>query len=199
MTARKDEILDFWFGDLSASDYPDGERYRLWFGKNERNDRLIGERFAEDLDRAGNAEYEAWKDDAPGRLALILLFDQFSRSLYRDTPSAFAFDERAQALTLEGMEADVDQVLHPFQRVFFYMPLEHAEVLELQAKSVDAFRRLLEVAPQHANKLSGYVDYAQRHYEVIERFGRFPHRNRILKRDSTPEEIIYLKQPGASF
>jgi uncharacterized protein (DUF924 family) len=199
LSTRRDDILDFWFGDLSAPRYPSEERYRLWFGKSEQTDRLIEEGFGADLDRASTGEYESWEEDAPGRLALIVLFDQFSRSVYRDTAQAFAFDEHARALALEGLRRGVDHELHPFQRVFFYLPLEHAENLELQTKSVELYRRLLEAAPQYADKLSGYLDYAERHYEVIERFGRFPHRNRILKRESTLEELVYLNQPGTAF
>jgi uncharacterized protein (DUF924 family) len=195
-----DEILGFWFGNLAVSDYPTEERSRFWFGKREQTDETIRARFSTDLARAARGEYNDWKSDAHGRLALILLFDQFPRNIFRDTPQAFAFDHLAQALALEGIEQDCDQRLNPFQRAFFYLPLEHAENLDMQRKSVESHQRLLAGAsPELASKLSGYLDYAIRHQQVIERFGRFPHRNKVLGRTSTAEEADYLKQPGSSF
>ncbi|MGH8727176.1 MAG: DUF924 family protein [Burkholderiales bacterium] len=195
-----EEILDFWFGDFSVPDYPPRERSQLWFGKSESDDRLIRERFSATLERAARGEYDGWKSDPRGRLALILVFDQFPRNIYRDTPRAFAFDPKAQALATEGIEQGSDTALNPFDRVFFYLPLEHAEDPQLQRKSVERYRRLIEEAPPELlAKLSGYLDYAVRHAQVIERFGRFPHRNRILGRVSTPQETEYLKEPGSSF
>jgi uncharacterized protein (DUF924 family) len=172
----------------------------MWFGKNDRIDEIVRKTFLPDLERAAQGDYDDWKTDARGRLALILLFDQFPRMIHRETPEAFAYDQAAQNLALEGMSEHADQALNPFERLFYYMPLEHAENLELQRKSVDLFRRLVDdSAPELAQTFSGYLDYAVRHLEVIERFGRFPHRNAILGRVSTPEEILFLSQPGAGF
>lgn len=194
------EILDFWFGDFSVPDYPTQDRYQLWFGKSEHTDKIVRDGFFSDLERAAHGEHGDWESDPRGRLALILLLDQFPRMIYRETPQAFAYDEAAQTLSLEGMSERCDEALNPFERLFFYLPLEHAESLELQRRSVDAVQRLLASSTSElAGKLAGYLDYAVRHFEVIERFGRFPHRNGMLKRDSTPEETIYLQQPGAFF
>ncbi|MGH8719932.1 MAG: DUF924 family protein [Burkholderiales bacterium] len=195
-----DAVLDFWFGDLSAPDYPPQERNQLWFGKSDGVDQLVRERFSEMLNPAERSQYDEWKSNSRGRLALIILFDQFPRNAYRDTPQAFAFDGKAQLLTIEGIEQGVDQALFPFERVFFYLPLEHAEDLALQQKSVESYQRLLaDIPPELAQTLSGYLEYAIRHCQVIERFGRFPHRNRILGRASTSEEREFLKQPNSAF
>jgi uncharacterized protein (DUF924 family) len=200
LAQRWEEILDFWFGDLSAPDYPPREQSQLWFGKSERSDNIVRERFSRDLARAAQGECGDWGSDPRGRLSLILLFDQFPRMIYRDTPQAFAYDEYAQALVLEGIKLCQDSALNPFERLFFYLPLEHAENLDLQHRSVEAFRDLVAAASQeHRGKVAGYLDYAIRHFEVIERFGRFPHRNRILNRASSAEEVLYLREPGTLF
>jgi uncharacterized protein (DUF924 family) len=131
---------------------------------------------------------------------LIILVDQFPRNIFRGTPEAFAFDSTAQELTLEGLNLGHDQALFPIERVFFYLPLEHAEIVKIQELSVAKFNQLASEAPitLKANFESS-ADYAVRHYVIIEKFGRFPHRNAILERDSTLEEIEFLKGPNSSF
>lgn len=144
------------------------------------------------------------RDDDPcqpaGRLAWIIVADQFSRNIYRCDPRSFALDEQALAHALEGMAAGHDLALRPLQRVFFYLPLEHSESIELQQQSVMLYEGLLnEVGEKLAQPFTGFLDYARRHLDVIQRFGRFPHRNAILGRESTAAEIEYLQQPGSGF
>jgi uncharacterized protein (DUF924 family) len=135
-----------------------------------------------------------------GRLALILLLDQLPRSIHRGTPEAFAQDAAARQVADSGLAAGADRLLRPIERLFFYLPFEHSEDLADQHRSVRLFRELGEsVLESQRDVFSGFLDYAVRHREVIERFGRFPHRNRILGRESTPEELAFLEEPGSSF
>jgi uncharacterized protein (DUF924 family) len=152
------------------------------------------------MDTAAAGKLDDWAQHARGRLALILLFDQFPRNMYRDTPRAFACDPLARRLALDGIAAGADRSLRAIERVFFYLPLEHSESVELQERSVTLFTALAAGVPGADRKtFAGYLDFAVRHRDVIHRFGRFPHRNHILDRDSTPEETAFLKQPGSSF
>ncbi len=191
---RITDILEYWFGD------PPRPRTAFWFGKDEANDRDIRGRFAGDLQRAAQGLLDDWASTSRGRLALVILLDQFSRNIYRDRADAYAGDEKAASLVLEGLAQKSDRSLTPLERVFFYLPLEHAEDLELQERSVELFRRLLEQAPPGQRDLfAGFLHYAERHRDIIARFGRFPHRNQALGRTSTPEETAFLRQPGSSF
>jgi uncharacterized protein (DUF924 family) len=188
---KREEILDYWLGgDLS-------EKSRLWFSRDGATDADIGARFGALHERAAAGELDTWADTPRGRLALIILLDQFSRNLHRDSPAAFASDARAQALCTEGMDRGDDRGLSGLERWFFYMPLQHAEDRELQELSVRAFEELAASAqPEHASMVQGGLDYARRHRDVIERFGRFPHRNQVLGRDTTAEEREYLATHG---
>ncbi len=178
---RIQEVLTFWFGPLANSEtYPEG-KMGLWFGKNAAVDEEIRKRFEGLVQAAANNELDAWKSTPSGRLALIILLDQLPRNMYRNQPQAFAYDAKAQQLTLEGLSLYEDKRLYPIERVFFYLPLEHAENLALQEMSVAKFQ---ELGP----KYQSFLDYAVQHYEVIKKFGRFPHRNAILGRESTTEE-----------
>jgi uncharacterized protein (DUF924 family) len=133
-------------------------------------------------------------------LALILLLDQLPRAIHRDTAAAFAQDAKARRVAGQGLDSGADRLLRPIERLFFYLPFEHSEVLDDQDRSVELFRELLlEVPPSHRETFAGFVDYAVRHRDVIKQFGRFPHRNVILGRESTPEEKAFLEQPGSSF
>jgi uncharacterized protein (DUF924 family) len=185
-------VLDYWFGDAGGSAAALGARMRFWFGSG--HDAEIREKFGELARRAADGELAAWADSPRRRLALILLLDQMPRNLHRGTVEAFAQDEKALALALSGMQVGADAALSPVERMFFYMPLQHAESREVQDESVAAFRRLAAEAPQ---EMRGAFDeglkYAELHRQIIERFGRFPHRNRVLGRDSTREEIEYLE------
>ena len=135
-------------------------------------------------------------------MALIILLDQFSRNIYRDSLNAFSQDRQAVLICSEGIEKGFDNKLHPVQRTFFYMPLMHSEDINIQEKALKYFQKLKETylaPPELANMVSGNYEYALKHYEIIKRFGRYPHRNKILVRKSTMQEIEFLKGPGSSF
>lgn len=195
-----DDVLEFWFGADAdeAATLAWGEP--LWFTGGVAIDRTIRARFGALLEAARRGECDAWAGSARGRLALLLVLDQFGRNLHRGTAAAFAGDTRAQTLALEGLRLGHDRALSRPQRVFCYMPLEHAEDLALQDRCVELFRALADEAPepQRATYVN-FLGYAQRHRDVIARFGRFPHRNAALGRESTPAERDYLAQPGAGF
>lgn len=196
-----DEVLDFWFGSCGPDGALDPEKQKMWFGEGRRHDAAIRDRFGALHGRASGGGLDGeWPATARGRMALVLLLDQFSRHIHRDTPAAFAKDETAQRLVVQGLDERLDRQLIPAQRAFFYMPLEHAEDLELQRLGVRCFDGLAHtVAEPHRREYVSFLHYAQMHLAIIERFGRFPHRNRVLGRPSTPEELEFLKQPGSSF
>lgn len=193
-------VLEFWFGKSGDDSATAQSQQKLWWSKTAEVDADIRRRFGDLVETASKGALDHWAQDARGRLALILLFDQFPRNMYRDTPQAFACDPLARKLALEGISSGADRALRAIERVFFYLPLEHSESAELQERCVALFTALAAGVPEADRKtFKGYVDYAVRHRDVIHRFGRFPHRNQILGRVSTPEEIAFLKQPGSSF
>jgi uncharacterized protein (DUF924 family) len=195
-----EEILEFWFGRSVGLEPPPPERLRLWFGGEPETDRMIRERFGLDLKRARRGDYNHWRETPKGALALILILDQFARNIHRGSPLAYAGDEQCQRLCLAGIELGQDRSLAIVERAFFYLPLEHAEDPKLQGLSLQAFTNLREQAPATLEKMClGFLDYAVRHREIIERFGRFPHRNAALGRPSTPEEKAFLLEPNSSF
>jgi len=196
---RAESILTFWFGtDPTRPVSP--ERRRIWFGGAPETDRQIRDRFLEDLSRASSGACSEWPRTPRGALAMLLLFDQFPRNIFRGTPEAYAFDPGARKICLEGLSEGIDGDLEIVERAFFYLPLEHSEDLALQDRSVALFQKLLdEAGPDLAETCRGFLDYALRHREIIERFGRFPHRNQVLGRTSTEKEKIFLTQPGSSF
>jgi uncharacterized protein (DUF924 family) len=197
------EILDFWFGadraERSGAELA-ARQASLWWGKDAEADGEIARRFTPLLDAAAQGDLESWSTSAEGRLALIIVLDQFSRNAYRDTPDAFAQDRLALAHSLEGQSRGQDRELRPIERVFFYMPMEHAESLPVQDECVRRFRGLLETANEtDRDAFAKYLDFAERHREIILRFDRFPHRNPILGRTSTPDEEAFLREPGSGF
>jgi uncharacterized protein (DUF924 family) len=196
-------IHDFWFGPdaAAASDAVVAERQAaLWWRKNPEVDAQMRLRFAASIAHAAQHALDDWAATPHGRLALILLTDQFTRNVYRNTPAAFAWDPLARAWCKDGLAAGMHRALRPIERVFFYLPLEHAEDLEDQERAVSLFRELLaEVPADERATFAGFLDFAERHRAVIARFGRFPHRNAILGRASTDEEVAFLAQPGSSF
>lgn len=194
------QVLDFWFGPLnSAQDYPT-DKVKAWFIKDANFDNTIRVQFEDSIQAAAKGNLDHWKATPEGNLALIVLLDQMTRNIYRNTPEAFAYDPIAQEITLTAIKNGDDQKVLPLQRVFFYMPLEHAENLDLQNQSVAAFKRLVDTVPSEVqHHFKSFYEYAIAHQRIIERFGRFPHRNQILDRDPTTEEIKFLKQPGSSF
>ncbi|NEQ67532.1 MAG: DUF924 domain-containing protein [Symploca sp. SIO1B1] len=186
------EILDFWFGKPEEAEY--GKIRKFWFTKNPKFDQELRSRFLWVYQQAAGGELDTWRTSPDSCLALIIVLDQFPRNLFRSQPQAFASDPQALSIAQYAITQGFDQKLLPVQRWFIYMPFEHSENLEHQYQSVELFSSLKD----DPNCASG-IDYAYRHLKVVERFGRFPHRNTILGRESTPEEIEFLRQPGSSF
>ncbi|HZY65604.1 MAG TPA: DUF924 family protein [Rubrobacteraceae bacterium] len=191
MPSEPGEVLDFWFGRENEPVY--GEFREAWFQKDEEFDGQIRDRFLEDYERAARGEYDRWKEDAESCLALVILLDQFPRNLFRGDPRTYMTDDKALGISREGIEQGLDRKLPPFQRHFLYMPFMHSEDLEDQRRSVTLFRELAEEDGPDV------TEYAEGHRDIVERFGRFPHRNEVLGRRTTPEEAEFLEQPGSSF
>lgn len=186
------EVLQFWFGEG-----PPFAARPEWFRKSDAFDLEIAQRFGPLIERALRGELLAWRGQAETALAHVIVLDQFTRNVFRNTAKAFAGDALAQAAAQAMLADGQDGELAPVQRVFAYLPLEHAEDLRLQDESVRLFTVLQASAP--APDTQGWLDYAQRHREIIARFGRFPHRNAALGRHSTPQETAFLSQPGSGF
>jgi uncharacterized protein (DUF924 family) len=188
------DVLDFWFGAPGSSTF--GAPHRAWFVKDPGFDAEIRNRFGAAIDQALSGGLRDWDAAGPhGTLARILLLDQFTRNAFRDTPKSFAGDPLALAAARALVDAGAERALAPVQRTFVYLPFEHAEDAYLQERAVELFSTLAAEHPGFESNL----DYAHRHRGVIARFGRFPHRNAILERVSTPEEVEFLRQPGSRF
>ena len=193
MDAQAQDVLDFWFLPPDNRDY--GQARGEWFRKDDAFDAHIRARFGTLIDAAIEGGLRAWEATPHGALARLIVLDQLTRNVYRGTPRAFAGDAQALALAVALTQAGQDRLLPPMLRAFAYLPFEHAEDLAMQARAVELFQLLSQAQPG----FDGMLDYAQRHQEVIARFGRFPHRNAMLGRPSTPEEVEFLRQPGSSF
>lgn len=194
------DVLMFWFGSSGDDADVAASRSSFWFGKSDATDRQIERDFGHLVRLAGSGGLNHLIDSPRSRLAVIILLDQFTRNIHRGKPECFADDPLALQLALEGVERGEDRQLRPVERVFFYLPLEHAEDLGMQERSVELFRQIVEDAPANCRKIfTTHYDYAVRHRDIIARFGRYPHRNQILGRESTPEEAEFLTQPGSSF
>jgi uncharacterized protein (DUF924 family) len=194
-----DDVLAYWFGDLSNPELVPST-VSLWFKGGPEVDEEIRRRFGDALEPARRGELDDWAATPRGTLALLVLLDQFPRNVYRDDPRSFASDEHARKIAGIALERDFDQAVFPVESIFFYLPFEHSEALDDQRVAVAKIRAAQERATGDVHKLFvETVDYAVRHQQVIERFGRFPHRNKILGRASTPEEEAFLQQPGSSF
>jgi uncharacterized protein (DUF924 family) len=192
-------VLEFWLGDTADPENA-GRRREFWFAASERRDQAMRERFGELHERAQRGELDHWAAGPRGTLALILLLDQFTRNLYRGTPSAFASDARALAISREGMARGMDGALGVVERVFWYMPFQHCEDNAVQRESVRLYKAVLDDSPAPFIPFSkNAYEYAVLHCEIIERFGRFPHRNDLLGRPSTREEKEYLEGGGHRF
>lgn len=208
-------VREFWFGKLLTGSLPgQGEmatralaltrRSSLWFEANAKlvaqQDELIRSAFRGLVERAGRGQLDGWADSPRRRLSLIILLDQFPRHIYRGTPQAFAYDPKALALTLSGMQSAADGALNIIERLFFYMPLQHAESTEVQDESVSAYRRLVAESPAELRAtFESALESAEGHRGLIRQFGRFPHRNQVLGRDNTAEEETYLKASTDKF
>jgi uncharacterized protein (DUF924 family) len=167
---------------------------KVWFIKDSAFDREVQTRFRSVYEQAVAGTFDDWQKTAEGCLALVLLFDQFPRNMFRGTPQAFATDDRALAIAQKALTQGFDQSLPVVQRWFLYMPFEHSENLEHQRRAVELFNPL-----RNNPDAAGTYSYAVKHLAIIEQFGRFPHRNQTLDRASTPAEREFLKQPGSSF
>jgi uncharacterized protein (DUF924 family) len=200
MQKVRDELLDLWFGDDSDDSAVAAAKKDLWWGQSPESDAMLSEKFGDASVAAGVGVLDHWTGSPRGRLALILLLDQIPRAIHRGLPQAFAYDADARDVASQGLASGADRLLRPIERVFFYLPFEHSEELADQQKSVELFRELAESVPETDREtFEGFLDYAQRHQEIIARFGRFPHRNAVLGRQSTQAEIDFLEQPGSSF
>ena len=175
------QVLDFWF---------DPENKEFWFSKSDEFDLELEEKFGHTLQQAMQCELWTWRETAEGRLAEIIVLDQFSRNLFRNHPASFAQDPLALSLAQEAVRLDLDQQLAPDQRCFMYMPFMHSESKIIHAQALQLFEAL-------GNPMN--LDFELKHKTIIDRFGRYPHRNQILERESTPEEVEFLTQPNSSF
>ena len=200
------DILFFWFGPRPYTAARVQQHSRIWFGEPDapelipQTDELIRERYGELTLAAARGALSAWESSPRRRLALIVLLDQFSRNIYRGSARAYAQDLQALSLTVSGMQLGADATLDPVERLFFYMPLMHAESLDVQEESVAAFRRLVEEAPAEVRRtFESNLQYAIQHRGIIARFGRFPLRNRVLGRESTPDEVEWLANEAKEF
>jgi uncharacterized protein (DUF924 family) len=175
------EILNFWFKEIQPSQ---------WWAKDDEFDQLIIRRFSAVHTRATHCELFEWRVCAEGRLAEIIVLDQFSRNMFRDSPLSFAYDSLSLALAQEAISTQADKALSPMERNFLYMPFMHSESLEIHEIATDLYQN---------NSLQGSLDFEIKHKNIIKEFGRYPHRNSILARESNEEEIAFLKKPGSGF
>jgi uncharacterized protein (DUF924 family) len=203
---RANEVLEYWFGHGPFDAARLEERATFWFGGDSpaaavaARDAEIRRQLEPLLERAARGELASWASGPKRRLALIILFDQVPRNAYRGTAAAFAFDREALALAAEGMQRVADAALEPLERLFFYLPLEHAESVEAQDAAVAAFDRLVAEAPPELREFCAYsAEFARQHRDIIARFGRFPHRNAVLGRASTAAELEWLAENAETF
>jgi uncharacterized protein (DUF924 family) len=190
--SRAGEVLDFWFGRKGDPEY--GEFRDEWFRKDPDFDARVTKQFAGLYEEAAAGELDGWREDAESCLALVILLDQFPRNMFRGDGRTHAEDDRALGTSKYAVEHALDRELPAFQKMFLYMPFMHSENVEDQRRSVELFERLAgeEGAPD-------VVSYAVGHRDIVEQFGRFPHRNEILGRETTPDEAVFLTKEGSSF
>lgn len=197
---RIDAILAFWFKEQQLTAPQIDGRMDVWFGEDPIFDEEVSRRFAEDVRRASEGQLDRWAQEPTGRLALILLLDQFRRNIYRNKAEAFALDKAALKLCVEGAMEKKDKGLTPIQRAFFYMPLQHAESRKVQEKSRKIYAKLSEaVSATYRETFETIAQFADLHADIVDQFGRFPHRNTILNRANSPEEDEYLAGDTPTF
>lgn len=200
MFEKVSEILHFWFGTNKENFLSQAHK---WWKADPQFDKEISHRFGEVHHLAAAGGLRHWLNQPQSCLAYIILLDQFSRNMYRGTPLAFAQDELAKIATYRGREHKLDKELNLVQRQFFYMPLEHSEEISDQKLCLALMKQLVEEAEkehlQWLKTMEQSFDFAKRHYDIILNFGRFPHRNEILERESTQEELLFLSLPNSSF
>lgn len=194
MTDKIHELLNFWFGNLGSADLPTSDRTNLWFGENDAIKQQLVQVFTKEYEAAASGGLEEWARTPRGRLALIILLDQFPRYLYRHSSQAFIHDVTAQELCVQGLREKMDQSLTLIERVFFYMPLVHAENTEIQERSIRLYQELVSLSMSETTQIYQlFLAYAYAHFRVIKEFGRFPQRNKVLGRTSTDAELAFLK------
>ena len=197
---RIDAILSFWFREHELSAPQIDRRMDIWFSEDPVLDHEIEKEFANDIELASEGKLDHWAHKPHGRLALIILIDQFRRNIYRNTAEAFSKDRLALEFCVKGAMEKKDKGLSPIQKVFFYMPLQHAESRKVQAKSVELYQRLAEaVSPTYRETFETVAQFAELHKDIIDQYGRFPHRNKLLGRENTPEEDKYLAGDSPDF
>ncbi|MDI1334398.1 DUF924 family protein [Pseudomonas sp.] len=200
MTAPWQPLLEWWFGTFESPQDIAADKGKLWFGKRDSQDLEAQTRFGDWVEQALAGGLTEWAQRPEGWLALVLLLDQLPRMIFRDTPKSFSGDLRAQALVAQGIAADFDRQLRPIQRVFIYLVFEHCENLAVQNEAVSRYIDLVKQQSEGDQALfTDYLNYAEKHQKVIARFGRFPHRNAVLGRESTAEELAFLSGPGSRF
>lgn len=200
MTVAPDDVLWFWLGDVDGDGLADEALTQRWWLKDHDFDHEIGAKFEPTWQAIMAGDRQAWLDDPHSRLAYVIVLDQFSRNMFRGTARMFEGDAKALACAADGVKIGLDRALHGHERVFFYMPFMHSEDLAMQDRGVELFKGLRDHSEGRVREVvGGIVDYARQHREMIARWGRFPHRNKLLERESTPVEIEFLKQPGSSF
>lgn len=193
-------VLQFWFGELDAAGLADEAHARRWFTKDPAFDAEVGRRFAELHAEIAAGQHAGWLASPRGRLAAVIVLDQFSRNMFRDTERMFAFDDRAFELAREGVERGEDRTLRCDERSFLYMPFMHREELAAQDRCVALFADwLASLEGEGRARADNGLRFAKLHRDIVARFGRFPHRNRTLGRETTEEEAEFLKQPNSSF
>lgn len=190
-----EDILKFWFGRVEDTIVPSENRARIWFGESDEIDDEIRDRFQAEFDSVMTGDTNGWLSLPRGQLASIIILDQFSRHLFRNTPKAYAQDSKALDICHHGVRKEIDHELSLIERVFYYFPLLHAEHLGYQEQSVRAYQTLAEIAFSETRVIyDSFLKFANHHYTLIQRFGRFPQRNAILGRQSTDEELVYLRE-----
>jgi uncharacterized protein (DUF924 family) len=200
MTAPWQPLLDWWFGSSESANETAAAKGKLWFGKRDSQDLEAQTRFGDWVEQALAGGLTDWAQRPEGWLALVLLLDQLPRMIYRNTPQSYSGDLRAQALVAQGIAADFDRQLRPLQRVFIYLVMEHCENLAVQNECISRYSDLLSQQPEADRTLfTDYLDYAEKHQRMIAEFGRFPHRNAVLGRESTAEELAFLAGHGSRF
>ncbi|MGI9237043.1 MAG: DUF924 family protein [Woeseiaceae bacterium] len=197
---RIEAILSFWFKEQSLSAPQIDQRMEIWFGEDPVFDHEIEKAFLDDINSASKGDLSHWANAPLGRLALIILLDQFRRNIHRGTADAYSKDRMALELCVHGAMEKIDKGLKPIQKVFFYMPLQHAESRKVQAKSVELYRRLANsVSPTLRETFMAVAEFAELHKDIIDQFGRFPHRNKLLGRENTPQEQEFLAGDSTDF
>lgn len=193
-TDKIHQLLNVWFGNLGSADLPTSDRTNLWFGDNEEVKKKLLDKFIDEFEEAKTGSLDDWANTPRGRLALIILLDQFPRYLYRRSPTAFDCDVVAQKLCVEGLRNKMDHSLTLIERVFFYMPLVHSEDSAIQEQSIRLYQELVNLSMTETTQIYQlFLAYAYAHFRVIKEFGRFPQRNQILGRESTDAELAFLK------